>query len=215
MLQLTRNGIAGSFDLEAMRAEFDANRALRLPGLLAGDLLAKVHRRLELGQWIEDVHPGISRELVLRDRPGWQMLHFLASSPGMLAVVRGISGSPEISNFRGRVYRMLPGSENRIRWHDDLSELHGRIVGISVNLGPLPYSGGTFQLRRHGSRRLICELPNVGPGDAILFRISPELKHRVTPVLGTEPKTSFAGWFRSTGTDFVDSIKHDQAFFAR
>ena len=32
-------------------------------------------------------------------------------------------------------------------------------------------------------------------GDAVLFRIDPELKHRVLPVTGATPKCRFAGWF--------------------
>ena len=79
---------------------------------------------------------------------------------------------------------------------------------MSVNLGPRPYDGGVFQLRRRGSEDILCELPNVVPGDAILFQISKELVHQVTPVVGTEPKTAFAGWFVSSGEEFFSTIRH-------
>ena len=67
---------------------------------------------------------------------------------------------------------------------------------MSVNLSGQPYGGGVFQLRRTADERLLGEVHNLGLGDAILFRLSPQLQHRVTDVTGEHPKTAFAGWFR-------------------
>lgn len=47
---------------------------------------------------------------------------------------------------------------------------------------------------------------NTGLGDALIFRISGELKHRVAPMEGDEAKTAFAGWFRSDLPDFFDAL---------
>jgi hypothetical protein len=52
-------------------------------------------------------------------------------------------------------------------------------------------------LRQVGDERLLAEVPNLGLGDAILFRLSRGLQHRVTDVVGAHPKTAFAGWFRT------------------
>jgi hypothetical protein len=38
---------------------------------------------------------------------------------------------------------------------------------------------------------------NTALGDAIVFRLSDRLVHRVSDVTGPVAKTSFAGWFRS------------------
>jgi 2OG-Fe(II) oxygenase superfamily len=207
MIQLTRNGLHCSADLEALREEFAASHTLRLPQLLSTDIMGKLLDRMERGKWIDRVHPGISKELQLEDAQAWQLLHFVISAPDFLSLIERITSFEKMTSFRGRIYRMLPGQEHRIPWHDDMSDDRERLVGMSVNLSPTPYSGGVFQLRRRGSREILRELPNVISTDAILFRISPELLHRVTAVNGAEPKTSFAGWFKSSGGNFLATVK--------
>jgi hypothetical protein len=44
---------------------------------------------------------------------------------------------------------------------------------------------------------MLCELPNPGFGDAVLFRIDERLEHRVSNVEGAVPKIAFSGWFES------------------
>jgi hypothetical protein len=119
-------------------------------------------------------------------------------------VVRECTGCHAITRFEGRVYRMVPGTDHHDSWHDDAGE--GRLVGMSLNLGPRPYMGGCFQLREKSERAVPRELPNIIPGNAILFRISPTLAHRVTPVEGIEAKTAFAGWFLSGGSDYFSML---------
>ena len=68
---------------------------------------------------------------------------------------------------------------------------------MSVNLSPKPYAGGILQLREARSEEILAEIANTGLGDALFFRISPELKHRVSPVEGIVPKTAYAGWFQA------------------
>jgi hypothetical protein len=57
------------------------------------------------------------------------------------------------------------------------------------------------------SGTVLSEMVNTGQGDAILFRISHNLKHMVTAVTGSEPKTAFAGWFRSGETTFYETLR--------
>ena len=207
MIQFTRSGVSCDADPSAMRPEFDENHAIRLPSLLPPDVLQFLHRRIEAGAWTDYQHGTSARELLLDDEPAIQLLHFLVGAPDFLDVVRRITGCEAIQAFRGRIYRFLPIRQHVHRWHDDLGEDPGRLVGMSINLGPQPYEGGVFQLRRLGTRKPIRELPNILPGHATLFRISPELEHRVTPVTGTEPKTAFAGWFKIDGSDFLSAIR--------
>jgi hypothetical protein len=52
-------------------------------------------------------------------------------------------------------------------------------------------------LRERDSRRIVCEVGSGSPGDAHVFRISPQMQHRVTRVEGKVPRTTAAGWFLS------------------
>ena len=163
-------------------------------------MVQAVHEGRDRGRWITHEHEGLGREVILEDVRTLALLHFVANTPPFLGLVREFTGCDSITRFEGRVYRMMPGSDHYDSWHHDA--IAHRVVGMSLNLGPTPYTGGTFQLRKEGEHAVRQELPNTVPGDAILFRISPALEHRVTPVLGTEPKTAFAGWFVSDGSDF-------------
>jgi hypothetical protein len=122
-------------------------------------------------------------------------MFFLVNDPALFATIERITGCRPIGCFTGRLYRMLPGRDDFDTWHSDA--IQHRMVGMSVNLGP-PYEGGVFQLRDRVSKRMLGEAPNVGAGDAILFRIDEDLEHWITPLRGTAPKTAFAGWFRSS-----------------
>jgi hypothetical protein len=44
---------------------------------------------------------------------------------------------------------------------------------------------------------LVLEIANIVCGDTRIFRIGPDLQHRVTPVTGTVTKAAYAGWFRA------------------
>jgi hypothetical protein len=76
---------------------------------------------------------------------------------------------------------------------------------MSVNLSPQVYEGGALQLKLRHSDEILQEVRNTGLGDAILFRISKDLVHRVQGVTGEHPKIAFAGWFL-TGEDLLPSM---------
>ena len=65
---------------------------------------------------------------------------------------------------------------------------------------------GPYLMKRSGSDEIIQEVYNTGFGDALLFRISNQLKHRVQEVKGTVPKTAFAGWFLEV-EDFLPNLR--------
>lgn len=58
---------------------------------------------------------------------------------------------------------------------------------------------------RCDTRELLQEVRNTGFGDALLFRISENLVHRVQGVTGEHPKIAFAGWFVQ-GEDILPAI---------
>jgi hypothetical protein len=79
-------------------------------------------------------------------------------------------------------------------WHDDMA--NDRKIALSINLSDARYHGGTLQIRER-PRGVGEAVPNLGFGDAIIFRVAEHLEHRVTPIVGKLPKTALSGWFCS------------------
>ncbi|HYM11968.1 MAG TPA: hypothetical protein VEU62_14620 [Bryobacterales bacterium] len=197
MLQLTRAGtvFAGSMeDLEHLRVEFGRQNGMHLRGLLEPGLAQIIRRHLEPDRFLDNRHAG-GTELCLADHHTAGLLHFLTNNADLFRIIRQITGCRRIGCFGGRVYRMLPGNDHHSLWHSDA--LEHILIGLSINLSQEAYSGGAFQLRDRRTGRMVCELPNTGFGDGILFRIAPDLEHRNTPLAGAVAKTAFAGWFQS------------------
>ena len=95
----------------------------------------------------------------------------------------------------GALYRMHASDEHYDSWHHDCA--HSRMIAVSINLSSDVYSGGVLQIRERESGAIVHEVANTGVGDAIVFRVSPDLEHRVTAVKGAVAKTAYAGWFCS------------------
>jgi hypothetical protein len=196
MIQLRKSEVVVDAEsIERYKLEFQEKRCVLLPKLLEPRLLDFLLERLEQGQWVEKVHEDIALEVVLDDAPARGLLHFLANAPAFVKTVQEITGCGPVTQFRGRIYRFIPNSGHYDSWHSDNGD--GRLVGMSLNLSPRGYEGGVFQLRECPSERILAEIANTGWGNATLFRISGQLDHRVTDVIGENPKTAFAGWFKS------------------
>jgi hypothetical protein len=207
MIRLTRTGLVASAtdaELRHLRQQFGREHVIRLPGLLDPVHVGLVQRYIDLGQFVHRVHDDIGTEHCLVDGPAARLLFFVVNDPTLWRVVEQVTGCDRIGCFTGRVYRMIPHDGTYDTWHSDMAQ--HRMVGMSVNLGREPYAGGVFQLRNADTGAMLCEAPNVGPGDAILFRIAANLEHWITPLEGTVPKTAFAGWFRSA-PDFLSLLR--------
>lgn len=61
-------------------------------------------------------------------------------------------------------------------------------------------------MKLRDSDEIIQEIHNTGYGDALLFRISKQLMHRVQEVIGDIPKIAFAGWFLDV-EDFLPNLR--------
>jgi predicted 2-oxoglutarate/Fe(II)-dependent dioxygenase YbiX len=122
-----------------------------------------------------------------------EMLVLLCNDPALLRAIEAITGCTPVTRFNGSIYRMLPVSEHRQQWHDDL--IDGRVLTLSINIGSSSYDGGLLEIRDRATRATIAQVPNTTPGDAVLFELDRSLEHRVTPVTNGV-KTAFAGWFR-------------------
>jgi hypothetical protein len=77
---------------------------------------------------------------------------------------------------------------------------------VSINLSTEDYGGGILQIRERESEKIVSEIPNLGSGDAIVFRLAPHLQHRITEIEGKADKTAFAGWFRAR-PNFLSLLK--------
>ena len=166
-----------------------------LPQFLEPNLLDSLRRQLDEADFVDRTHEGIGTELCLPPGPLSGILELLVNDQALFEVVEALTGCEAIGCFEGRVYRMVPGEGHYDSWHGDLG--HDRLVAMSVNLGAEEYRGGLLQIRRVDAPEIEHEVANVGPGDAILFRIAPGLAHRVTEVEGSVAKTAYAGWFRA------------------
>jgi 2OG-Fe(II) oxygenase superfamily len=208
MLQLTRNGLVLNGRLDALRNAFATQHCVVLENLLEPVLLEKIQRHIDRAQWncsaFEDGFSGT--EFTLDEPVTCNLLGVLLNNQNFLNAIRMITGCTQISEFSGRVYRMAAGPQHHLSWHDDIDLKEKREVGFSMNLSTDVFRGGTFELRNRSTRAPLAQVNNTGFGDALLFRISTDLQHRVTQVVGKAPKTACAGWFRATGKSFLPEL---------
>jgi len=195
-IQIQRKGLAlDPAQIAKLSTEFRDSHWVRLPQLLEPSILDFLQARLDNSQWETMSHGKIGEEYIANDLPATSLLHFAMNRPKFRAVVEEITGCKVLRWFRGRVYRMVAEAGHHDNWHDDVD--HSNEVAISLNLSRNLFRGGLFTLRERDSRRVVARVANTGPGDALIFRISPDLQHRISDLEGAESKTAFAGWFRS------------------
>ncbi len=184
-------------DLRALRAQFAARHYLKLRGLLGPGLLDFLQTKVQQAEFYERVHDGIgpNSELCMKSNTPAAALLFLMNDKKLFQIIQDVTQCDPIGCFEGRVYRVDPGQGHHDSWHDDVGE--HRLIGMSINLSSGVYKGGTLQIRDRASGEIVSEAPNAGIGDAVIFRLSDRLQHRITDVEGTASKTAFAGWFSS------------------
>jgi hypothetical protein len=202
MLQITRTGtvVEGSLrDLDELRTAFEVQHCVRLRGLLDPELIHLIRGRVDDTQFYERPHDTIAQEQCLANPTVQATLVFLVNDDVFFDAVRRITGCDQFKGFYGRIYRMLPNPTHFDSWHDDVDG--DRVIGMSINLTVDEFRGGEFQIRERGSELPHHQIANTGLGDAILFRISENLQHRVASIEGTVAKIAFAGWFVSTYYD--------------
>lgn len=201
ILGMGRSSLTVRDSLEALRADFDRQHYVRLPQLIDPSVLTMIERRLDEERFVDRTHEGIGNELCLVPGITTSALQLMFNDPVWLDVVAGVTGCGPVGCFDGRVYRMAAAAGHYDSWHSDVGE--DRLVAISVNLSPEPYEGGVLEIRHASSQERLCAVPNGDFGSAVLFRVSPTLRHRVTAIHGARPRTAYAGWFRSS-PDFQD-----------
>jgi hypothetical protein len=208
LIQISRGGtklLERAESLEELRTSFARRHYFRLPELLDPGLLDLIQHQIDRGEFYERVHEGIdsNKELCMEGNAAFGALLLAVNDEKLFEFIQDITRCERIRCFEGRVYRVNPG-EHHDSWHNDIGE--DRLIGMSINLSREVYRGGLLQIRDHDSRQIISEVDNPGAGDAVVFRLSRDLQHRITGVAGGTSKTAFAGWFRAR-PDFLSLIK--------
>jgi 2OG-Fe(II) oxygenase superfamily len=198
-------------ELAGLRREYERRHLVRLPGLLEPSLLDRIRSEVDAAEF-EPRETELERELCMAPGRAFGLVMLIANDPSLFEVVRAITACGRIGRFDGRVYRMLPGAGHGNDWHDDV--IANRLVAMSVNLSPSPYSGGVLEIRDSHSGEILRRVAGTGPGEAVLFRIAPQFEHRVTAVEGELAKTAFVGFFRS-GPDSILARSHGSVDLAR
>lgn len=178
--------------MRALQSDWARQHYLVLPGFLEQALLDEVRGHVRTGHFATFVHDASGHEGKMDDNAAVWLLDFLMNSPSLLAEVSRIT-SRELTFFHGRVYRLAPGTDEGHDWHNDA--VHGRQVGVSINLTPGVFGGGELQFRAHDSRRPLGGVTNDGAGDLVMFRLGHDIQHRVLPVTGDVTRLAYAGWF--------------------
>ena len=208
-MQIGKSGVGISATPEALRglrSEFERQHYLKFPRLLSAELLDFVQLQIADAHFYERVHEGIgsNKELCMGRNSAFAALQFLVNDRQLFELIQHATQCERIGCFQGRVYRVTADNGHHDSWHDDLGE--DRLVGMSINLSSEPYAGGVLQLRDRVSGEIVSEVANDGCGDAVVFRLSNGLQHRITKVEGAAAKTAFAGWFRAQ-PDFVSLLR--------
>jgi len=198
LVKLTRSGpvVSGSeAELARLRAHFEERHHLSLPGFLDPPLLDLLRAKLAATDYAR-IDRDVGSELRPLDMTPYFALELLLNSRALLGLIPRLTGCPPVACFTGRIYRRAPAESHVSNWHTDINE-DGRMITLSINLSEEVYRGGTTLVREAATKQVVCELPNTGFGDAILFPIDPRFEHRVLDVEGDVPKTALAGWFNS------------------
>lgn len=198
MLQLRRNRTVidvSPVDFDAAREQFRRYGYLKLPGLLEASLLRDVLALLDRTPFYERVHPGIGTEVCASPGAVTGALELLMNDPILRAYIADLTEVGPLGCYEGRVYRLDPKDGHYDSWHSDVGQ--DRQIALSINLSPRPFEGGRLQIRHADSEDILAEVDNPVTGDAVMFRVHPSMRHRVASVTGPNPRTAWAGWFRT------------------
>lgn len=197
IIQITKSGTKFSDsddDISLMSSEFNQNHHIKLFNFLDTELLDFIQPYVDNSEFIETPNElGLGIETRIKDNPALHLLHFLMNDQKLYKIIEQITGCEKIGCFDGRIYHVTSEHKGYDRWHDDNGRT--RMIAVSINLSTRIYSGGTLQIRDANSREVLHKVPNTGYGDAVIFRISPDLEHMVTDIESKEKKVAYAGWF--------------------
>ena len=119
LIQLMRMGaiFSGSkADLRDLRKQFKRDHYIILPKLIEPELFKTIVHRVDSADFHRHEFDGVVSQSVMDDPATYHILLFLANMPSLHRLVEQITGCKRIANFRGRVYQLMPVSNDRIVW---------------------------------------------------------------------------------------------------
>ncbi|MGN6398635.1 MAG: 2OG-Fe(II) oxygenase [Mucilaginibacter sp.] len=185
--------------IQSYKQEYADTYSILLPGFLPPSVLNNFLRKLDKVQFQTKFEMDESNKFgqvlfVPQNDTLLFFFQFIINNPGLFSILQELTGCGSIGNFVGRIHRSQEGEQHGIDWHGDNSD--NRLLAMTLGLGTCDYSGGKLQMRETGSEKIIREFGHINAGDAVIFKISPGLQHRLT-VLDTGQRTVGVGWFRS------------------
>src|SRR5437762_6605914 len=115
MLRLTKSGplcTGSAADLARLRAEFDRQHLIHLPGFLEPALLQLIQETLAQTTF-QRRDQATGTELRPVDTTSYYALELLMNSPKLLHIIEQITGCNGIACFNGRIYRRLQSQIGR------------------------------------------------------------------------------------------------------
>lgn len=188
-----------------LRSRFDGEHVLKFPGFLEPSLLKYSMKQLKRASFFDMEFKNIGSELNMKANVLDSMFLFFLNDPDLLRLLEDITGMGPLKSYTGRLYRFEPGKGHHDSWHQDTMDR--RKLALSINLSEGAYKGGILQLREKKSKKMLAEMSNTGPGDALLFRLGTHLEHQLTPLEGRTAKTAYAGWFGGLRNQFWEYKK--------
>jgi hypothetical protein len=186
-----------SDELRSLAAEFRERHVVNVRDFLRGRMLREITNEVAAARFDTQSDAHIARERRMDAPAVLARLTFLANDPRLVRFVRELTGCHDVGHFMGRVYRFEAESDHFDSWHSDAAD--ERRIALSLNLSQGPIEGGELLIRRKGAPEP-PPTPYGRPGDALLFRISEHLEHRVLPVRSRTPRTAFVGWYFAGGS---------------
>ena len=203
-MMLTKKGLTGySNDLSnELKNEFTEKQCIVINKFIDDDLINKILSNLKDSDFVSESYLGKSNKIfasnlnLVSKSIAFKVFNFILNNQDFFSLIEEVTGCRKIDTFKGRIYKIIPDTEQQLDWHDDMNEIN-RVIALSLNLSPRDYEGGAFQIRKKGSVDILREVVNTQLGDIHIFNISPDLEHRVMKTSGAFPRTAGAGWFLS------------------
>lgn len=203
MLQITYDGIIEPTpdQLAELTRTFSDQHFVHLRGLIERSFLDQLVDRIEQVEFREDLTDNIGCVERCADPRIDHGMQFMLNQEPILKTISSIVGK-EVHRWLGNTVRRTPGADHFSNWHNDTTppvEIEGdryrRVVPLSLNLTRHRFEGGNLRMRTVPDEKEFADIENKEPGDALMFRIGPDLQHRVADVTGTVPRLVHVGWF--------------------
>lgn len=199
--------------IENYRTEYAETHCVFLPGLLKKNALQNLLNKLDkinfMTKFEMDEKNKFGKVLFVPvNDPILFTFQLLFNNKELFTALEKITGCGPIGNFVGRIHRSEEG-DHEIKWHDDTTDT--RLLAMTLGLGTERYTGAQFQMREKDTQKITRELGQIEAGDAIIFKIDPQLEHRLAP-MESGRRTVGVGWFRAE-PDFETFAKTHLKFF--